>query len=382
MAHKKPSHPKPTGSKPKTPRPKTPKVDQGRTREQADEIARKAFPIPPGIEPWSQQLGLRVRLSRIDGLTAPEILAYPFTFQCPPLEQFTRNLSFEYSDYMALRLGQFDRPQGYNLQRVQFQTLFVDHDEPWTVLKAFPQRRVQPEDPEIPTSQLPDPFWVPNPRALVTVLRDVMHAGTPVKLEAFHPTDLWTDAPDSDFNEQTGAPISPIYEVRLAACTLRELDIEERAGELDARYVTVTFVESRRPEVLRKASKRKLPLTVTIEKDGWVNIPGVAPQQMKMRVKPGAPPGTYCTAKTTNPANEPDYRPIWCRPDPSLQLIAKLVYGSSRKWRLIKEYKKNRKVIPKTFPGDKGVAAIVDRLGNIKSVKLVCPPEPQGKSKH
>lgn len=171
----------------------------------------------PDVQPFGE--GLKVRLARVDGLTEEDVLPYPFYFQVPPLEEFSIEGTAAWSDYDTLRLGQRSRPGGEQLRTVTFGSLFVDWDAPWMV-------------------------WHPGEGGwdageLTKELFDIMDACTPFELFV-HYVDL-RDRPE--FHH---------------LASLRSVRSVERAGEPDAKYVDVQFVEYERMR-LRRNSRDRTP---------------------------------------------------------------------------------------------------------------------------
>lgn len=167
--------------------------------------------VPPqSPEPEALGEGLRLRFSALAGLTAPGLLDSPFYFQVPPLENFSRQMGYAHSEYDTLRSGQFSRPAGMQLRTWQFQTIFLDYEFSLAVYGE-----------------------VPNPLEAADELEALLESGTPFKFYAGSPR-LWGR---SDF-QQGSVPV-----------TLRTLQVDERAGEVDCRYIDVSLSEFRRPAI-------------------------------------------------------------------------------------------------------------------------------------
>lgn len=209
--------------------------------------------------------GMRVILAPIPGLTKKGIMVdgsgkpRSFRFQIPPLESFTRSLAFAHSDYDTLRLGQHSRPGGKQLESIRFQTLIVDMDVPWAV---YPNTQEFNRTFGPGYSTLRDEMW--NLLNITDQLEEILESGSPVKLYAGQPV-LW----------QGGGGESG-WDVNMPV-TLRSLNIEERAGEPDARYIDVEFVEYRSLKLNRrrlgkagkaKKTSAKRPAVVEIYADG------------------------------------------------------------------------------------------------------------------
>lgn len=172
--------------------------------------------------------GLRVRLSRISGVTKPGVLTSSFTFQCPPLEEFAIDEAYIHSDYDTISSGSFSRAGGRSLRTFSFDTLVVDEEDPAYAVDIG----VIAED--------------------VDTLRDILRSGTAVRFVATH---RWGLSPEVDM---------PV--------TLRSLRPTERMGEPDARYLSLAFSEWRNPRLKRdgKAKRRGTkpwPMVITLKKD-------------------------------------------------------------------------------------------------------------------
>lgn len=173
--------------------------------------------------------GLRIRLNRIPQ-TSRKVLASPYFFQVPPLETFSTQHAYNFSDYETVSTGQFSRQMSRQLRIVEFQTMFVDQDWFYTLF-AHTKRG-------------------PNPQKLARELVHILNTGTPFRLMIGQPR-LWGEGN---------------WDVNMKA-TLRSLTVEEKAGEVDARYVNVSFTEWRELDIKKDKKGERLPLTYTI-RDG------------------------------------------------------------------------------------------------------------------
>lgn len=219
-------------------------------------------------EPVYGGQGLRVRLMAEKGLTAPGLLAQPFRFQMPPTEDFSIGYSHAHTDYDTIGGEQLSRPGAVALRTVSFSTLFLDYDVSW---QAYHRGAVGATAAPIP------------PDIVTEELEEVLTEGTPVRLQVGRVTDVW--------------------ELNMMA-TLRTLEVSERAGEPDARYVNVGFVEFKKPD---KIARKKLG---------------------KKRATGAAPPNQYNpTTPTSVPIRVGDTR--------TLHGLAIEFYGSAEKWRVI-----------------------------------------------
>lgn len=244
-------------------------------------------PVKRGARPHPTGAGLRIRLSRRHGLTRRGILEEPFYFQCPPLDSFRWSGTYSWNDYDTLTRGQFSRPGGRQLRTVEFQTLMVDYDPPWAAYD-FSQTLTGPTGVEAAPGRTPGKPALkrsePDPLGWTKQLRGLMWSGTPFNLLVGAP-DLWGE-----------------WDIRNMLVTLRSLDVEERGGEVDARYVNVSFTEYRDAAVPRRKIAPHLPATLTVDKHGTLRAKDQSLHGIKFA---------------------------------SLAHIARFFYGSSSKWRLI-----------------------------------------------
>jgi hypothetical protein len=189
--------------------------------------------------------GLRVKIDPIPGLTKRGIIPrLGFHFQCPPLEEFTVEYAHSHTDYETIRLGQMSQPGGKQLITVTFDTLVVDYAT-WTVVES----EIEAE-------------------SFRRRLKRVCESGTPFLFTAAH------EFPPGGFQNWSVTEAGP--ELQMAA-TLRTFRSTEKAGEGDARYFNVAFVEYRDPVIARRRlgkpgrsnDKVKLPLTGKILDNGF-----------------------------------------------------------------------------------------------------------------
>lgn len=177
--------------------------------------------------------GYVIRFSRIRGLTHPKLLRRSLRFPNGPLDSVRQGASFNHGEYQTIRLGTFSRPGGRELRTVSFTTLLTDWPLP---VATYPDDEQEPLD-------------------FLTRLRRIMATGTPFWLHMGTPS------------------YSDDWDVSMAV-TLRSVEAEERAGELDTRYVDLSLVEYRKASVKGRKKGRKeghrshTPATVTVRKDG------------------------------------------------------------------------------------------------------------------
>jgi hypothetical protein len=225
--------------------------------------------------------GLRIKFEHIGGLTERTLLRDPFYFQCAPLDAFTRSLAFSHTDYETLGGHQHSTPGAMQLRSFTFNTLAVDWGAPWTLLNKLPLNA--PKDLRGQGVRLSGPVEqfaveIPTPLQISRELEKLLESGTPFYMSAHSPI-LWQ--------------FSEIPQGRLPV-TMRQLEVEERAGEVDARYFNINLVEFRRPIIYQRAkgaASKKVPVTLFVR-----NLPN-----------------TRAT----------------------LYKLAKWYYGSSAKWRVI-----------------------------------------------
>lgn len=199
--------------------------------------------------------GLLVAIYAIPHLTDPDLLKVPFFFQCPPLDTFWRSYAYDYSTYQTLRHGEMASPQGVRLTVVSFATLFLAYQSDATFAVT------------------------PAPMDATRELIRILKTGTPFGLSASN-HELWPAGKDA---------LGSKYDVHMGpssgnAAVLTSLDVEERAGEIDARYVNVSFQEYKDPRITRRrlgrgknrtANRgRKVPTTVYIDQKGTARLEG------------------------------------------------------------------------------------------------------------
>jgi hypothetical protein len=158
-------------------------------------------------QPHATGFGLVVMLREIPGVTAKEVKGIlPFTFQCPPLNNFPINRSYPHTDYDPIEGGQRSKPGSVQLEVYAWRTLFTWDVARWTLLHGE--------------------GYTPNPLEMLEKLDRIGKSGKPVHLTARHPK-FWDR-----------------YEVNTPA-TLRSCNSEEVQGEFDTRYADIQFVEYR-----------------------------------------------------------------------------------------------------------------------------------------
>lgn len=170
--------------------------------------------------------GLRVKLDPIQGMSTPGLLDDAgLLFQCPPTDEFSVDVSHSHTDYETLDL-QHSRKGVPQLQTVSFDTLVVDYG----------LYVIDDDAPEI--------------EVISETLKLICLSGDPFLLTAAHAL------PPRGYTSWSAALAGP--EVQWPA-TLRSLRITEKAGEGDARYLNVNFVEYRPPVQQRQELGKKRP---------------------------------------------------------------------------------------------------------------------------
>jgi hypothetical protein len=219
-----------------------------------------------GDDPFAsfrQNPGTRVTMRRHDTLTKKKLLDHPFQFPAPPLEQLTRNLTANWTDYDTIADGQHSRPGSMQLQAIGFDTIVVCDDDgfvyPWAHYNPWNTRKWD-------TAQVV--------RELGTVLRSM--------------TPFWLTIEEVNFKpNRTGRSASGSYDfgtkpvLRMLA-SLRTLSSTDRAGEPDAKYVTVAFTEFRAPSMTERAKgkggadSKRVPATIAMQRfvTGKPKVPG------------------------------------------------------------------------------------------------------------
>lgn len=158
--------------------------------------------------------GLHVLMRRVDGLTRKGVLAKPFLFQVPPLDNFPFSGGYNWDDYDT-EGGPRSRRQKRQLRSIQFRSMFVAEPETYTLIrKASQWNRDWP----------PNPLLLSREIELIAGGRDDLEKPTPFRLTVFTP--VLFDQADVDM-----------------LATIRSYEIEAVAGEPDTRYFTISFTE-------------------------------------------------------------------------------------------------------------------------------------------
>lgn len=222
--------------------------------------------------------GLRVTLQRFKA-TKKRVLKEPLNFQVAPLEAFAWTQSAAFQDFDTLSRGQFSRRGARALLTFDIRTVVVDYQPSWASYE-----RARPN--------------APHPQKIAQLLKTLVQVGTPMMFVA---RSGWWEGND----------------LRLPV-TLRSMSSEERAGEIDARYFDLSFVEWREQELDQKGlggkrDRHALPTTIEIFEDG----------SMK-EVSEGNGQGNKIPTKAKDPGTAG-----------SLQDLAQYFYGDPTLWRAI-----------------------------------------------
>lgn len=185
-------------------------------------------------KPPEEGKGMRVILKRDKGLTPKKLLRDPFYFQLPPLEEFRRQTSYSHSTFETVRRTQHSIPQARQLDRIPFSTAFIDYDPRWATYHYRDE-----EHPNRPPA---------NPLHWSKELRKISDSGAPFKLSVGNPR-LWGE-----------------WDVKGMLVVITSLEITEKGGEPDARYLTIEFQEYDEPERTKKS--HIFPTKVTVFRDG------------------------------------------------------------------------------------------------------------------
>lgn len=187
--------------------------------------------IPPVLVP--ERDGLRIIMKRMPGFTPRGLLPTPFLFQVPPMENFKRAHGHNFVDYETLR-GEMSRASGRKLIAMAFTSMVLDWKPEWSLIHTE--------------------GWIPNPIEISEQLVKISEQGSPFLFTAGQPR-LWGR-----------------YDILDLPMTLRTIEVDERAGEIDARYLDVSFVEHRTPDMLTSKSKGKAKKRHSDKLPTWVQV--------------------------------------------------------------------------------------------------------------
>jgi hypothetical protein len=233
---------------------------------------------------------------------------YGYVFQCPPMDAFTIQHQYNFTNYDTILDGQFSRWGSRQLATWQFDTLvmYLGSYDPAPIANRSRLRRSS-------KARGPNPSWVPFPDPTNP------HQGTlppPKYTPDWYRNQLWalhdSGAPFTFFAKFNGTDIGATL---LTWATLTAFTESYKAGEGDAIYFTgVTFQEWRDPTInkqgLGQPKRANLPTTVELR-----------------RVLPKNPLSYGCFT--------PNGRRVPESGEPTLAQLAKHFYGSSEFWKVI-----------------------------------------------
>lgn len=235
--------------------------------------------------------GLSIVLERIPGLTKRGLLKKTYRFQYGPLDEFGWDSSHSFGDYDTIKGGQFTREGGRQLRAANFRTLTTDFS-PRFAAWAGGDHHAGRGEPDMRGT---------NPQEVDRGLQKIVDAGSPLRLR------VWNRALYA--NPMLNMP-----------ATLRSLTVREQAGEPDAHYYDLSFVEYRNPKLERRGYGKpggergghELPAVVRVDDDGVaVELAHGEDEDMK----------EHQIGSTGNPA--------------SLRELAKHFYGETSRWTYI-----------------------------------------------
>lgn len=232
--------------------------------------------------------GLLVGLSAIDGITPDGVFddrllaafGGVFWLQCPPLDVLPVDYSWIWNDYATVDSGMHSNPQSRQLTTMTFSSLLVDTAESY----------------KLGSYEIPGPnYAVADPGGgvlwAVQLLKKIGDSMRPFQLQWGQP-NLW--------GKWDG----------MMAATLRSFHVEERAGEIDARYFTVGFTEYPDAKLLHYNPPPAAPGSAADHRGAHTASNG---QKMRASLDSSKLPANLNT----------------------LAALAKHYYGSSSQWRLI-----------------------------------------------
>lgn len=192
----------------------------------ADAYQRGELPAPATTQsgawrpdlPFERDDGLKVTLRREPGLTPPGFLEVPFRFMAPPIDRFGRPWRFDWTTSQTISAGERPREAGKQLDRVSFQTMFLDEDLYWLVW----------------TGTL-------DVQRLLNELRLLLERPAPFRLTVSQDA-LWGPRPLVNMT---------------AAFT--SIEAEQRGGEVGTEYASVEFLEIPRQRLTQKNAPRGRP---------------------------------------------------------------------------------------------------------------------------
>jgi len=138
-----------------------------------------------------------------------------YLFQCAPLEEFAYESSYDFTNYVAISGGEFDRRYGRKLRTLSFDTLLTDEGASWaTAMDA-------------------------GSNELVASLLAISEQGQVFQMRvASLPSPSGESVSVTQFEAATRL---------LMSATVRSVRVAEKAGEPGTKYLSVQCVEHRQP---------------------------------------------------------------------------------------------------------------------------------------
>jgi hypothetical protein len=88
---------------------------------------------------WQRGPGLRIKLSRIPGITPKKYLQTSYQFQHPPLSEYSINYGATYNTFTAVDGTEYGRKGGRKLRTMSFDTIILDWESPWAMQQGAGQ---------------------------------------------------------------------------------------------------------------------------------------------------------------------------------------------------------------------------------------------------
>jgi hypothetical protein len=180
--------------------------------------------------PFDGDEGLKITLRRQPGMTPAGMLQVPFRFQAPPLNELTRPWTYDWQTQNTVAAGEQAREGGPQLDRLNFETMFLDEELQWMVWTgSFDVQRMLDE------------------------LRALLDEPAPFRLTIGQPA-LWGPRPLVNI---------------IAVFT--SITPTNRGGEIGTEYTSVEFLEITRQRLQQRSSGRTpgasaVPRRTTIKK--------------------------------------------------------------------------------------------------------------------
>jgi len=167
-------------------------------------------------KPFDGDDGVKITLRREPGMTPAGMLKVPFRFQAPPLDSIQRRWAFDWQTANTVAAGEQGREAGPLLDRLAFQTMFLDEDLRWLVW----------------TGSL-------DVQRLLDELHALLDAPAPFRLTLGQPA-LWGPKPLVNM---------------IAVFT--SITPEQRGGEIGTEYTGVEFMELKRQRLEQRSSRSR-----------------------------------------------------------------------------------------------------------------------------